>query len=238
MSNTFMNALEEQYNYKFTENGALSFRSTGSKVYDLFAFGGAYRSRSDADCMNLFRNAFKEDPDLAVKCLFYLRDCRGGQGERRFFRVCYKWLAKNEPAAAIKNLKYIPFYGRWDDLLCLISTPIEKEVASLIEKQLTLDMEDTINGKAISLLAKWLPSENAHSRETKEKARWIITNLRLTPRAYRKTLSRLREQIKVLEKLMSANRWDEIEFSKIPSKAGLIYRNAFARRDMIAEKYE
>ena len=238
MSNTFMNALEEQYNYKFTENGALSFRSTGSKVYDLFAFGGAYRSRSDADCMNLFRNAFKEDPDLAVKCLFYLRDCRGGQGERRFFRVCYKWLAKNEPAAAIKNLKYIPFYGRWDDLLCLISTPIEKEVASLIEKQLTLDMEDTINGKAISLLAKWLPSENAHSRETKEKARWIITNLRLTPRAYRKTLSRLREQIKVLEKLMSANRWDEIEFSKIPSKAGLIYRNAFARRDIIAEKYK
>lgn len=238
MSNTFMNALEEQYNYKFTENGALAHRSTGSKVYDMFAFGGAYRSRSDADCMNLFRNAFDEDPDLAIKCLFYLRDCRGGQGERRFFRVCYKWLAKNYPTIAIKNLKYIPEMGRWDDLLCLIGTPVEKEVANLIEKQLTLDIEDTINGKAISLLAKWLPSENAHSKETKEKARWIITNLRLTSRAYRKTLSRLREQIKVLEKLMSANRWDEIEFSKIPSKAGLIYRNAFARRDMIAEKYE
>lgn len=238
MSNTFMDALEAQYNYKFTENGALAHRSTGSKVYDMFAFGGAYRSRSEADCMNLFKNAFDEDPDLALKCLFYLRDCRGGQGERRFFRVCYKWLAKNEPAAAIKNLKYVPEMGRWDDLLYLIGTPIEREVASLIENQLTLDMEDTINGKAISLLAKWLPSENAHSRETKEKAYWIITNLRLTPRAYRKTLSRLREQIKVLEKLMSANRWDEIDFSKIPSKAGLIYRNAFARRDMIAEKYK
>ncbi len=37
---------------------------------------------------------------------------------------------------------------------------------------------------------------------------------------------------------MSANRWDEIEFDKIPSKAGLVYKNAFARRDIIAKKYE
>lgn len=37
---------------------------------------------------------------------------------------------------------------------------------------------------------------------------------------------------------MSQNRWDEIEFDKIPSRAGLIYRNAFARRDMIKERYE
>ena len=37
---------------------------------------------------------------------------------------------------------------------------------------------------------------------------------------------------------MSQNRWDEIEFDKIPSKAGLVYKNAFARRDIIAKKYE
>ena len=235
--NTFMNALEAQYNYKFTENGAIAHRTSGSKVYDMFAFGGAYRKRDDSDCIVLFKNAYEEDPDLAMKCLFYLRDCRGGQGERRFFRVCYKWLAKNKPAAAIKNLKYVPEMGRWDDLLCLINTPIENEVGDLIQTQLELDMEDTIAGKGISLLAKWLPSENAHAKETKEKARWLINYLNITPRAYRKTLSCLREHIKVLEKLMSANRWDEIDFSKIPSKAGLIYRNAFARRDMIAEKY-
>jgi hypothetical protein len=112
MTNTFMKALEEQYNYKFTENGALAHRSTGSKVYDMFAFGGAYRNRTDDDCILLFKNAFEEDADLAMKCLFYLRDCRGGQGERRFFRVCYNWLAKNEPAAAIKNLEHIPVMGR------------------------------------------------------------------------------------------------------------------------------
>lgn len=51
-------------------------------------------------------------------------------------------------------------------------------------------------------------------------------------------LSKLRAKINVLECLMSANRWDEIEFDKIPSKAGLIYKNAFARRDIIKEKYK
>lgn len=77
--NTFMNELENKFNYKFTENGALSFRSTGSKVYDMFALGGAYRCRSEEDCILLFKNAYEEDPDLALKCLFYLRDCRGGK---------------------------------------------------------------------------------------------------------------------------------------------------------------
>ena len=238
MSNTFMEALEEQYNYKFTENGALAHRSTGSKVYDMFAFGGAYRKRPDEDCVLLFKNAFYEDPDLAMKCLFYLRDCRGGQGERRFFRICYKWLAENESAAARKNLEHIPEMGRWDDLLCLINTPIEREVGELIKYQLQLDMSDAIDNKAISLLGKWLPSENAHSKETKANAIWVRTYLGMNSKQYRQMLSKLRGHINILEKLMSANRWDEIDFSKIPSKAGLIYRNAFARRDLIATKYE
>lgn len=238
MSNTFINTLENQYNYKFTENGALAHRSTGSKVYDLFALGGAYRERTDDDCILLFKNAFEEDYDLALKCLFYIRDCRGGQGERRFFRVCYKWLAKNYPTIASKNLKYVPEMGRWDDLLCLVPGSIEASVGALIKQQLKLDMEDSINWKAISLLGKWLPSENAHSKVTKEKAIWIRKFLGMDSKQYRQMLSKLRSHINVLEKLMSANRWDEIDFSKIPSKAGLIYRNAFARRDMIAKKYE
>jgi hypothetical protein len=36
---------------------------------------------------------------------------------------------------------------------------------------------------------------------------------------------------------MSQNRWDEIDFSHLPSRAGLIYRKAFERRDMIQQKY-
>ena len=77
--NSFIDALEERFNYKFTENGAVAMKSTGSKIYDMFALGGAYRSRPDEDCVLLFKNAFEEDAILALKCLFYLRDCRGGK---------------------------------------------------------------------------------------------------------------------------------------------------------------
>ena len=147
MTNTFIDALEKRFNYKFTENMGIALKTTGSKVYDLFALGGAYRQRTEEGCITLFKEAFDEDPILAMKCLFYLRDCRGGQGERRFFRVCYNWLAKEEPAIARKNLKYIPEYGRWDDLYCLVDTPIEKDAFELIKKQLILDMKDCINNE-------------------------------------------------------------------------------------------
>lgn len=88
------------------------------------------------------------------------------------------------------------------------------------------------------LIFKWLKSENASSKETKKIANKIRTYLGLSHREYRKMLSYGREKTKVLERLMSSNQWDKIDFSKLPSKAGLIYKNAFARRDIIAKKYE
>lgn len=239
--NTFMNQLNNNFNYKRTENGALAHKTTNSAVYDMFALGAAYRPRSDEDVILLFKNAFEENETLALKCLFYIRDCRGGQGERRFFRVCMKWLAENHPAAVRRNLKYISEYGRWDDLYIFVDTPLEKDAFELIKKQLEKDMFDILNGTdktGISLLGKWLKSENASAKETKYLAKKTRDFLGVSSAAYRKTLSKLRERIKVLEKLMSANRWEEIDFSKIPSKAGLIYKNAFARRDIIAEKYK
>lgn len=232
--NTFMNGLRENANYKVTENGAVAVKSTNSALYDMFALGGAYRSRTDEDCILLFKNAYMENPTYALKCLFYLRDARGGQGERRFFRVCMKWLANADSVAAKRNLQYVAEFGRWDDLYLFVGTNLENEMFTLIKKQLALDVQC----KTPSLLAKWLKSENTSSATSRALATKTRKFLGMTPRQYRKTLSILRERIKVLERLMSAGRWDEIEFDKIPSKAGLVYRNAFARRDMIKAKYE
>ena len=235
--NTFMNSLQNTYNYKRTENGALAHKSTGSAVYDMFALGSAYRSRSDADCILLFKNAFEEDETLALKCLFYIRDCRGGQGERRFFRVCMRWLAENHPERAAALAEYVPEYGRYDDWFKIyFGTPVEKQIIEMMKNQLSTDMFCKKN--AVSLLAKWMPSENASSRETIRTAKKIRNAFGISAKEYRQMLSKLRTKINVLEKLMSANRWDEIEFDKIPSKAGLVYKNAFARRDIIAKKYE
>lgn len=232
--NKFMNGLTNTTNYTLTENGAVTHKSTLNDVLDMFAFGGAYRTRSDADVITLFDNALKQDEVHALKCLFYLRDCRGGQGERRFFRVAMKWLAKTHTDMARRNLQYIPEFGRWDDLYLFVDTPLEADAFALIKNALALDMQS----KTPSLLAKWLKSENTSSAESRALGNKTRKYLGMTHKQYRKTLSILRTRINIVEKLMSENRWDEIEFDKIPSRAGFIYKNAFARRDIIKAKYE
>ena len=231
---TLLNGMKNATNYTYTENLALTHKSTMSSLLDLFAMGAAYRTRSDEDCIFLFKKAFEEDEVHALKCLFYLRDVRGGQGERRFFRVVTRWLADHQTEAMRRNLEFVPEFGRWDDLYEFIGTKLEENAFELMRKQLMLDVQC----KTPSLLAKWLKSENTSSSKSRELANKTRQAFHMNHKEYRKTLSVLRERIKVLERLMSENRWDEIEFDKIPSKAGLVYRNAFARRDMIKAKYE
>lgn len=234
MANKFMNGLKNESNYTYTENGALTYKSTLNGLLDLFALGGAYRTRSDADVINLFMKAFAEDEVHALKCLFYLRDVRGGQGERRFFRVVAKWLAREHTDAMKRNLQYVPEFGRWDDLYVFVGTPLEKNAFKLMYDQLALD----VSCKTPSLLAKWLKSENTSSRDSRALADKTRRYFGMNHKEYRKTLSILRERIRVLERLMSAGRWDEIEFDKIPSRAGMIYKNAFARHDIERMKSE
>lgn len=232
--NKFLNGLKNDTNFGYTENGAIKHNSTLNKVLDMFALGGSYRNRTDREVEQLFGDAFRENPNLAMKCLFYLRDVRGGQGERRFFRVAYKWLIKNYEGTALENLNLIPEFGRWDDLIDVcFGSVLAKDMLEIVRKQLYLDMDC----KTPSLLGKWMPSENASNADTKNKARWFRINLRMTPREYRKMLSSLRAKINVLELLMSQNRWDEIKFDKIPSKAGMKYRNVFARKEVTAARY-
>ena len=226
--NTLLNGMKNATNYTYTENGALTHKSTMSGLLDLFGMGAAYRTRSDVDCIMLFSKAYDEDPVYALKCLFYLRDVRGGQGERRFFRVVTRWLANNKTEVMRRNLKFVPEFGRWDDLYEFIGTKLENDAFELMRKQLMLDVQC----KTPSLLAKWLKSENTSSPKSRALANKTREAFHMNHKEYRKTLSTLRERIKVLERLMSENRWDEIEFDKIPSKAGLVYRNAFARHDL------
>lgn len=226
--NKLLNAVKEATNVTRTENGAVTRNTTMSALLDLFGTGAAYRTRNESDCIVLFQKAFDENPVYALKCLFYLRDARGGQGERRFFRIVTKWLADNKTAVMKRNLKYVPEFGRWDDLYAFIGTVLEKDVFDLMGEQFILDLQC----KTPSLLAKWLKSENTSSAQSRALATKTRKAFGLTPREYRKSLSVLRARINVLECLMSAGEWDKIEFDKIPSKAGLVYRNAFARHDV------
>jgi|SRR5579875_623278 len=223
-----LNHLKNEANVAFTTNGARALETTQSYLVDFFASSGALRNRTDAEVIYLFSKAFAEDKLLAMKALFYTRDIRGtGQGERKTFRTIIRYLAYLHPETLAKNISLIPHFGRYDDLLVLIDTPLESSVMDFIRLQL---LED-IDSDNPSLLAKWLPSHNTSSYKTKKLAKKVMNGLGLTPKQYRKTLSMLRKKINIVESKMSAKEWSEIEYDKIPSKAGMIYRNAFYRND-------
>lgn len=234
--NTFLYEMESVLSTKLTENGALTYSSSLNKVLDLFALGGSYRGRTDDDIVFLFDSAYVENKALAVACLFYLRDVRGGQGERRFFRVVLEksidmFVADFGNERVHKLLKLIAEYGRWDDLLCIL----EKSdlVVSIFKEQLEKDILECAKKapKGISLLAKWLPSVNTSSADTRKKAQYLATKLGMSEKKYRKTLSMLRSELNILEKDMSTNSWGTIDYEKVPSQAMIKHRKAFTRHD-------
>ena len=227
--NKFVNAMKNDTNYGYTENGGIKHTSTLNKVLDMFAMGGSMRNRSDDDVITMFKNAYEEDPTLALRCLFYTRDVRGGSGERRFFRVCIKWLAKVHTEEMEHLIPMVSEYGRWDDLFELFDTPIEEHMMGYIYWAIKTNKDH--------LLYKWMPSINTSSAATQERGRKFAHNFGMTEKQYRQMLSEGRKACKLVETLMSQQRWNEIEFNKLPSRAGLLYKNAFMRREETKERY-
>ena len=226
--------LKQESNKTFTENGAATFKTTQSDCLDLFSTIGAIRRESDEEITSRFIRAFTEDKDIAMKLLFFARDIRGGLGERKAFRVILKWLAYNAPETVIKNLSYVAEYGRFDDLLVLLSTPVEKDMLNFMREQLRKDVDAMDNGNEVSLLGKWLPSVNASNAETVRNAKKIARFLEMDEKSYRKLLSRLRAYIRIIENNLRERDYT-FDYEKQPSKAMFKYRNAFMRNDQ--ERY-
>lgn len=225
----FTDLLEDTLNYTETENGAVALKSTKSGLLDAFSKLATFREAEEETIIKTFNLAYAENKELAMKLLFYVRDIRGGQGERRVFRVIMNHLAKNKPEVVIKNLDNFAFYGRYDDLLCLLDTPVERYVLGLIKDTLEADVKSVDNGGVPSLMAKWLPSANG-TKNTRQVALKIVSCLNMSERTYRKTLSKLRRALDLVEIKIAENRYEDIDFSKLPSKAQMVYRELFMRK--------
>ena len=222
--------LKNEANMTHTENGAVTFRSTGRDCLDLFATIGAMRRENEDEITRRFLRAYAEDADLAMKILFYGRDVRGGLGERRVFRTLLRWLADHEPKSVIRNLQYVAEYGRWDDVLVLLDTPCRKDALYLLKKQFYADLSAVDGNGDISLLGKWLPSVNASNADTVRLARLLVKAFGLSERDYRKALSKLRARIRIIENNLREKDYT-FDYSKQPSKAMFKYRRAFLRND-------
>lgn len=218
----------------YTENGALAYSSSGSDCLDLFFKAGAFRNADEQTVSDAVVRAYCEDPDAAMKIIFFARDIRGGLGERRFFRIAVKTLADFAPHSVIKNIEYFAEYGRYDDLIALLWTKCETEAVRLINKQIKEDTAAMKAGQPVSLAAKWLPSVNTSSADAVKAAKRLARLMGVNDRQYRQTLSALRKYIDIIENYLRERDYT-FDYSKQPSGAMFKYRKAFFNND--SERY-
>lgn len=222
-----LNALKEETNKTYTENGALAYKSTLNNTLDYFTQISSFKY-DHVSGLDYFKKAYQEDRLLAMKTLFYTRNIRGlGQGLRSVSREIYKWLSFNDIETMRANLNNIKEFGRIDDYYSFVGTPLEAEAMNILVSEVKKD--ETLEHP--SLCAKWLASINTSSDKTRKLAKITAKYLGLNAKEYRQLLSSLRKRIDVVERKMCAKKFGEISYEAVSSKAMLNYKDAFKRND-------
>lgn len=220
----FFTELEKAENTTHTENGDLAYRHI-SKAGDVrnnlefFGLGGAMRGKT-VSTKDMFGRAFLENEELAVENLFYLRDCRGGKGERDLFRVCLDHIANVAPEKTGALLPFVLEYGRGDDLLGLVAKlSTRKTACRFICSRIKEDMDSFEKGKPVSILAKWLPKPNATAKHKRELARIIAKAMGMKEGEYRRVISGLRSRLNLVETALTEKK--QVDYPSVPSQAML-----------------
>ena len=229
----FAEVAKQKSNFTRTENGAVALNTSGNKCLDFYASVGSLREADENRITRLFADAYQENPLLATKIVFYGRDIRDGLGERETFRKLIKYMAEYHPGALKPNLNLIGYYGRWDDLYSLIGTPLEDEMWKTMWTQFKKDIDNMNEGKEVSLLAKWIKTADASSKNTRKLGILTAQKFGLPVYTFKRLVRDLRKYIKVTERYMSANEWDKIEYSQVSSRAMMVHKNAFMKHDEI-----
>ena len=255
--NTFMDALTKNEK-SYTANDGTAYCTSGSALVDLnFSvpalrqaavdfydkskhnnyFYSADRTMDAVEALRLFITSYNEDPLYTMKWLMYARHIKLGLGERDIFRMMLTKIGDLHPEMALQFIIGTELwnYGRWDDVLRIFfdttSGILHDGLGALIANQFRRDVIACGLGDSISLLAKWMPSNNTSSKQKRSEAVILQSLLHLSAREYRKTLSRLREYLAVVDRKASLNQWNDINYNHVPSKANLKYRNAFLKHD-------
>lgn len=210
---TFANATANQTTR--TTNGMPARVSTANACVDLFYKIGASRGKN---IIPDFVAAYVENREVALRIALWVRDIRGGAGERKIFRDILQYLERTNVSDAIALMYKTPIVGRWDDLLVFHSEEAKHEAFNLIA--VAIAHND-------GLCAKWMPRKGETALE-------LRAYLGLSPKEYRKTLVGL---TKVVETNMCAKDWDNINFSHVPSLAAARYRTAFYRNTPKYKEY-
>lgn len=219
MANAFTQAIN---NITFTQNGALTYSTSGNACVDLFSKVGALRKKPNKEILNLFVSAFKENPEYALRILAYARDIRGGLGERKVYRTVARTLLDNGANLDVFADMTIEL-GSWKDIFEVCT---DREIAHIVRREYARRAE--MGEKRPNLMEKYMFSIGGKDNR---RAETLAHALGLTPKAYRKYLSKARKDIDIVETHMCANDWGKVKYDHVPSRASMIYTHAFGRHD-------
>jgi len=196
-------------NMILTENNAPQYESTGQHCLDLFSHIATYRNGSRQVLLQNFNKAFKENPLVAAKILFWVRAARIGGGERAVFHTIMKEIIKDSPKFIEDNAELLAQLGYWKDLYEYFDNEKVQHVIA-----------EAIHNKD-RLACKWAPRKGLQAR--------ILRNLlNTTNKGYRQWLKRYSETV---EQQMSDAQWGDIKYQSVPGQAMRKYRKAYDRRD-------
>jgi hypothetical protein len=215
-SNTFVSNIT---NIATTENGAISFKSSLNSNVDFFFHGASIEKES---IIELFEKAYNENKLVALKNAFYLRDIRDGEKKKDVIEKVITFLNQKDTKVLQAILPYIPVIGSWKDVFKNVYM-FNEETLNIVKNMIELVKDDS---NISSLMAKWMPRKG-------ENALILTKLLNFRAKEYRQFVV---SRTNVVEQLMCSNRWDEIDYSKLPSVASKIYQKTFWRHS--TDRYE
>lgn len=212
------------------EKGALSHATTKDGRLDYFY--KTIRGLSVEQHNLYFQASWRENPLDTIKIMYFTRDIRGqGKGEKKLFYDAMTFLKEHKDTFTA-NLKHMPYYGYFKDwFICCAGDPLyEPIMIDLLVEQLTKDWETILSeGKHISLVWKWTPSEGCSFDNKYGLVRKICDKMNISKPEYRKRCVMTRAVLGIVEQLMCAKKWEDINFSKIPSRALNMYKKCFKK---------
>lgn len=242
MPMSFLKEMKNQNNLKETFNGELGYKSTMSSLLDLSDLIGNTRFTDVDYFLDLLVKSFNEDELLTSKLVAYARDVRQGGGDKTFGRVGFaRILVEIKKEKVEKLVNIIAEYGSYKDIVGLLNPSLyNANKENVIELVRLLDdrlQEDLISDNP-SLLAKYMPTETSNNDTAKNAYRIFMTHTSITPKGYRKRNTSIRKKLDIIETKLTEKNYDSIDYSKVPSQAGMKYREAFKRNDEVRyEKY-
>ena len=246
-------------NVAFTENGALSYKTTGKAISDQFGKAANYRGRELSAVFNEQNALWEENHVNAIRFPFYLRmvtrkvkvnndnvteKVQKGQGARDEAFKRLLWFAVNQPDIFYKNIWVLPLVGAWKDIWTLMYYDIVLKTDA-INHSIMFDLlnEGLKCNTHSELIKKFMPRVKSHGKCHTERAN-ILNELAREYANHNKLSYKEYNKIKTsgtahdFQKLVCSGRFADINWNLVPGRAlNILASENFLKRHDLEKTY-